>query len=112
MLEESTSEQCFSWQEPELFLNCKLQPKAAKDEFSEVANGRIKIRVTAAPVDGKANKHLVKFLAKQFKVPQNAVSIISGDANRLKRVQISNPQVVPIALALLAPTISKAIGKQ
>jgi uncharacterized protein (TIGR00251 family) len=112
MSAEATSEQCFSWHEPELYLHCKLQPKAAKDEFSEVADGRIKIHITAAPVDGKANKHLVKFLAKQFKVPQRSVNIISGDASRLKRVQISDPQVVPAALALLAHTISKTIGKQ
>lgn len=103
---------CFSWQAPELYLLCKLQPKAAKNEFSEVTDGRIKIRITAPPVDGKANKHLVKFLAKQFRVPQNAVNIISGETSRLKRVQIISPQTLPAALVLLEPTLSATIGKQ
>ena len=107
-----TNEPCFSWQDPELHLSCKLQPKASKDEFVEVADGRVKIRITAPPVDGKANKHLIKFLAKQFKVPQSNVTIISGETNKLKRIKIVAPQTIPIELEALAPTMTKTVGKQ
>lgn len=107
-----TGTDCFIWEEKALLLSCKLQPKASKDEFVEVSEGRVKIRITAPPVDGKANKHLVKFLAKQFKVPQSSVTIISGEANKLKRIKIIAPQAVPQELEALAPTMTKTVGKQ
>ncbi len=90
----------YQWQDRNLILHCRLQPKAAQDEFAEVTEGRIKIRITAPPVDGKANKHLIKFLAKQFKVPQDRVEIMSGDNSRQKRILIMDPQVLPAALQL------------
>lgn len=96
----------YMWHDQNLILNCRLQPKAAQDEFAEVAEGRIKIRITAPPVDGKANKHLIKFLARQFKVPQSSVTIMSGDNSRQKRIQITDPQCLPIALNILRPATS------
>lgn len=101
----------YSWQGDDLILNCRLQPKAAQDEFAEVAEGRIKIRITAPPVDGKANKHLITFLAKQFKVPQDRVEIMSGDNSRQKRVLITDPQVLPAALQLSRTGDSAAARK-
>ncbi|MES3007912.1 MAG: DUF167 family protein [Pseudomonadota bacterium] len=98
--ESSDDASYFQWQDRNLILNCRLQPKAAQDEFAEVIEGRIKIRITAPPVDGKANKHLIKFLAKQFKVPQDRVEIMSGDNSRQKRVLIRDPQALPAALPL------------
>lgn len=96
-----------SWQGVDLILNCRLQPKAAKDEFSNTGDGQLKIRITAAPVDGKANKHLVKYLAKQFKVPQDRVTIMSGENSRHKRIKIERPQCIPVALGLdLSPPIA------
>lgn len=85
-------------------MNCRLQPKAARDDFSEVLDSQIKIRITAPPVDGKANQHLIKFLAKQFKVPQNRVIIMSGENSRQKRIKIVRPQRLPEALQMEAPS--------
>lgn len=93
-----------SWQGEDLILNCRLQPKSAKDEFASLGEGQIKIRITAPPVDGKANKHLVKYLAKQFKVPQDRVTIMSGENSRQKRIKIERPQCIPDALGLDFPT--------
>ena len=101
----------YQWQDRNLILNCRLQPKAAHDEFAEVTEGRIKIRITAPPVDGKANKHLIKFLAKQFKVPQDRVEIMSGDNSRQKRVLITDPQMLPAALQLSRTGDSAAARK-
>ncbi|MCP5357927.1 MAG: YggU family protein [Pseudomonadales bacterium] len=92
----------YEWQGEDLILRCRLQPKAAKDEFAGVLDGQIKIRITAPPVDGKANKHLIRFLAKQCRVPQERVTIMSGDISRQKRVRISAPQVLPEGLQLTA----------
>lgn len=91
------------WQGDDLILSCRLQPKAAKDEFTSLGDGQLKIRITAAPVDGKANRHLMKYLAKQFKVPQDRVTIMSGESSRVKRIKIVRPQCMPQALGLDFP---------
>lgn len=94
---------CCQWQGQDLLLQCRLQPKASKDEFAEMLGEQIKIRITAPPVDGKANKHLIKFLAKQFKVTQDRVCIINGENSRQKRIKIVGPQRLPEALLLQPP---------
>jgi uncharacterized protein (TIGR00251 family) len=48
----------------------------------------LKVRITAAPVAGAANKHLLKFLAKQLKIPQGRLSLKSGAASRAKSIAI------------------------
>jgi len=48
----------------------------------------LKIRLTSPPVDGAANKLCREFLADLFKVPKSAVTIISGETSRHKRVRI------------------------
>lgn len=55
----------------------------------------LKIRLTAAPIDGKANKHLVKYLSKQFKVKQSAITIVSGHSSRQKKLRIEKPNTLP-----------------
>jgi uncharacterized protein (TIGR00251 family) len=91
------------WQNDSLLLSCRLQTKATQDGFAEVVAGRIKIRITAAPVDGMANKHLIKFLAKQFKVPQERIAIMSGEHSKHKRILIRQPQSLPVLPALFFP---------
>lgn len=93
----------FTWQGEDLILNCRLHPKAAKDAFTNLSDGQLKIRITAPPVDGKANRHLVKYLAKQFKVPQDRVTIMSGENSRQERIKIARPQAIPEALRLDCP---------
>jgi len=78
-----------------LHLFLRVQPKASKDEFSETLNDRIKLRITAPPVDGKANKHLLKFLSKTFKVPKSQITIKSGETGRNKHLIIQNPKYLP-----------------
>ncbi len=82
-----------------LHLFIKVQAKASKDEFAEIIsdgiNDRIKLRITALPIDGKANKHLIKFLAKLFGVPKSNIQIKSGETSHNKHLIISNPQRLP-----------------
>ena len=58
-----------------LTLRLYIQPKASRDAIIGLHGDEVKIAITAPPVDGKANAHLVKFLAKQFRVPKSQVSI-------------------------------------
>lgn len=85
----------YEWQGDDLLLCVKAQPKASKDEFTEVLDNRLKIRITAPPIDGKANQHLIKFLAKQFKVSKSQIELIAGDCAREKRFKIHAPKQIP-----------------
>lgn len=85
----------FRWDGEDLILDCHLQPKASSDEFAGLHGERLKIRLTAPPVEGKANAHLLAFLGKAFGVAKSQVSLISGELNRQKRVRIQRPQKLP-----------------
>jgi len=70
-------------------LSVRIQPRASKNEAVRLAEGGIKIRLTAPPVDGAANEALVKFLADQCAVAKSRIEIISGLTSRDKIVRIS-----------------------
>lgn len=79
----------------DLLLRLVLQPKASRDTFVGLLGDELKVAITAPPIDGQANKHLIKFLSKQFKVPKSAVIVEKGQLNRHKLVRIKNPQKIP-----------------
>jgi len=89
----------YRWEGKDLLLNLRVQPRAKRDEMAESVGDHIKIRITAPPVDGKANAHLCRLLAKLFRVPIAAVELIGGAQNRLKRVRIRTPQRLPNIIA-------------
>lgn len=70
-------------------LTLRISPNASKNEIIKTPEG-IKIKITAQPIDGKANKALVEFLAKQFKVPKSYFEIIRGETSKDKSVLINN----------------------
>ncbi len=82
-------------------LNCYVQLKASQNSIVGVFNGQLKIRITAAPTDGKANKQLIKFLSSEFKVTQRQVNIIKGHNSRHKKVCIEDPDYLPEFMASL-----------
>jgi hypothetical protein len=90
----------YRWDGEDLILDCHLQPKASKDEFAGLHGERIKIRLTAPPVDGKANAQLLAFLAAAFAVSKSQVSLESGQQSRQKRVRIRQPRQLPIELGV------------
>ena len=85
----------YHWEDENLHLFLRVQPKASKDEFSEILDDRIKLRITAPPVDGKANKYLIKFLSKVFKTPKAQIRIKSGETGRNKHLIIQRPKSLP-----------------
>jgi uncharacterized protein (TIGR00251 family) len=70
-------------------LSIRIQPRASKNDIGVMENGKLKIRLTAPPVDGAANEALVKFLADTLSVPKSQVEIVSGHTSREKIVRIS-----------------------
>ncbi len=71
-------------------LPVRITPRAQKNEISELMeDGTVKIRLTAPPIDGKANKALVDFLSDILNVRRSRIEIISGMKSRDKRVRIN-----------------------
>ncbi|MFO7974424.1 MAG: DUF167 domain-containing protein [Candidatus Hydrogenedentota bacterium] len=66
----------------------RIQPKASREEVRCEPDGRIRIALTAPPVEGKANKALKTFLSKRLKVPKRAIEIVGGEKSREKRLII------------------------
>jgi hypothetical protein len=75
----------------EILLKVYLQPKASKNEIVGPYRDGIKVRVTAAPVEGSANKVLLRFLAKEFGVTPSSVEIVRGHRSREKLIRIATP---------------------
>ena len=71
-----------------MILDLYVQPGARKSEFAGEHGGRIKLRLAAPPVEGKANEALIEFLAEHYGVPRRNVRIASGLKSRQKRVVI------------------------
>jgi uncharacterized protein (TIGR00251 family) len=69
-------------------LELHVQPGASRTEFAGRHGERIKVRLAARAVDGKANEALIEFLSAHFKVPKRSVRIVSGLKSRRKRVVI------------------------
>ena len=83
------------WDGSQLTLTCHLQPKARADEIVGLHGDALKIRITAPPVEGKANQHLIQFLAKLCGVRQQDVELLSGETSRAKRLAIRNVTQLP-----------------
>jgi len=75
-----------------VILELHVQPGAARTEFAGEHGGRLKLRLAAPPVEGKANAALVEFLAGYFNVPKRNVRIAAGHKSRRKRVVIEGAQ--------------------
>ncbi len=74
----------------ETYLKIKVLPSASKTEFKDfLYDGMIRMSVAAVPEKGKANKELIRFLSKEFRVNKKNVRIISGAGSRVKLVKIS-----------------------
>lgn len=71
-----------------MILDLHVQPGASRTEFAGRHGERIKVRLAARAVDGKANEALIEFLADHYGVPRRNVRIASGLKSRQKRVVI------------------------
>lgn len=69
-------------------IRIRLAPRASRTKIMGEHGGALKIALTAPPVEGKANKALIKFLAKKLGVPAGAISIVSGEHARDKVVDV------------------------
>jgi uncharacterized protein len=87
----------------------RVAPRASRDAIEGEHNGALKVRLTAPPVDDKANAALCRLLAERLNVPVSAVRIVAGEKNRSKRVAIAGVTAAQIAaLAATRPAHAKS----
>jgi len=80
-------------QDGEIYLRIKAHPNSPKTDINGVLEDEtIKINISAVAEKNKANIELIKFLAKEFGVDKNSVTIISGKADRVKLIKITMNQ--------------------
>lgn len=66
----------------------KVLPRSSMDEIAGVMDGKLKIKLTSAPVDGKANAALIKFLANILGVARGRIEIVRGETGRQKQILV------------------------
>ncbi|MBW1702188.1 MAG: YggU family protein [Deltaproteobacteria bacterium] len=69
-------------------IRVKVLPRSSRNQIVGQENGLFKVKLTAPPVEGKANKALSDILTKKLGLPKGSVEIISGKRSRLKSVRI------------------------
>lgn len=73
-----------------MYLRVKVQPKSRESAIGDVMDdGTLKVRVKAAPEKGKANKEVIKVLAKKYGVRKSEVEIVSGKTDQIKLIKIN-----------------------
>ena len=72
-----------------LIVRLKIVPNSSKNELI-VENGGIKVKITAQPIENKANKALVEFLSKKIKTAKSNINIVKGELNKEKTLLIAN----------------------
>jgi uncharacterized protein (TIGR00251 family) len=72
-----------------LLLSLHVQPRSSRNELAGLHGDALKLRLTTPPVDGRANKAVIAFLAKLLKIPKSAIMIKSGLQSRSKKILLT-----------------------
>jgi uncharacterized protein len=83
---------------PDLLLDVRVQPRASRTEFAGLMGDRLRIRLHAPPVDGRANAALVEFVATQCGLARTRVTLERGQAGRDKQLRLHGVAAIPAAL--------------
>jgi len=86
---------CGKWVQRDLILDTRVQTRSSQLQLGQVKNGRLKLRLTAPPADGKANLQARKLLAKSFGVGISRVKLVNGQTHRNKQFLIQEPSRFP-----------------
>lgn len=97
-----TGDSFFAWDGEVLVLNVLGKPSAAKDAIGKPKGTQLKISVTAAPVNGKATDHMLRFLAPLFGVAVADIEVVFGRENVNKQLRIRAPKKLPAVFAQAA----------
>lgn len=94
----TTGDTFFAWDGHTLVLNVLGKPAAIKDAIGKPKGTQLKISVTAAPEQGRATEHMLRFLAPLFGVPTGRIEVVFGRESVNKQLRIHAPTQLPAAL--------------
>jgi len=95
-LQEYKDESKWAWWEDDILVfNILGKPSAKLTKIGKPLGNQLKISVSAAPVNGKATDHLVKFLAGEFGVKVRDIEVVFGRMNVNKQLRVSSPKKLP-----------------
>ena len=72
-----------------IIFNVRVIPRSSRSEIVGEHEGAMKVRLSSPPVEGAANSELIKLLAKKLGVSRSAVTIVSGETSRTKRLRVT-----------------------
>ncbi len=72
----------------QIIFTLRILPNSSKNEIIK-SEDVIKVKITSPPVDGKANKALIEYLSKSFKIPKTSFKIIKGETSKDKTLMVS-----------------------
>ena len=72
-----------------LLVHIKIVPNSSKNDIV-LEEEFIKVKITAQPIENKANKALVEYLSKNFKVPKTSIEIVKGNTSKEKTLLFKN----------------------
>lgn len=84
----SSIDDCFEIRGNDIIIKVKIVPGSSKNKIIGVYNDALKISIAAPPVEGKANKKCIAYLAKYFDVAKSKIEIISGQTSKNKLIKI------------------------
>lgn len=85
-----------TYKDGRVLLHLYVQPKSSRNAFTGIHGDSIKLALTAPPVDGKANKAVIQFLASFFKLKKKDITIKHGLQSRTKSILIAGSDKQPI----------------
>lgn len=98
------------WDGSTLVLNVLGTPAAKRDAIGKPKGAQLKVSVTAAPEDGKATDHMVKFLAREFGVTARNIEVVFGRTSIHKQLRIATPTKLPAVVREHLPPLCAPIA--
>ena len=86
-----------------VLVNIKIVPNSSKNDIV-LEDEFVKVKITAQPVEGKANKALIEFLSKKFKIPKTSIEIVKGETNKEKTLFFRTDDIEKQSLILSSLT--------
>lgn len=85
----------YRWEQDNLFLFVRVHPRAKQTVVLGIQNDKLKIKMSAPPVDGRANVELCVLFAELFGVAKSQVTLVKGQKSRDKCLCIKSPKLFP-----------------
>jgi uncharacterized protein (TIGR00251 family) len=71
-----------------MILFVEAKPNARKNEIEVLSNNTLKVKITAPPVEGKANDAIIAYLSEVFEIPKSDIVLLKGNSSKYKRFEI------------------------